>query len=464
MGGIDFEHRGRVRCATRKSKLLSLRRTIIEYEAKVVQKIFSMALQGISFNKIAIELNKQGIKSKSGSLWYPLTIRRIVNNLTYTGKTYYGMSKRVGKTKVVAQPKESWTLLPDITPPIITEELFKRTQEAIKQAKLSRPIKPNATYLLTGFMKCPKCGSPIGGTTLNGKYRYYKCRGSNPTATRGKICYAGYIKADPLENSVWDKVLEMLSSPLTLLRTLTDENHQQPDKVVLSLNKEIDKLRKKLKAYPAKEKSLIGLLPHEAVTKDYVLDAINKLKQERLNDERQLESLLECRKEATQADHLKLKLSEVSVNKWSDLNYDPEEFENFIPATGEIYPLDKHQLTAQLNTKRGLLESIHLKVTADPKSYQFNFTLDGKVISTTDANELSSFEDELKRFEEQHPNVSVKDLLDTNKLLPEDTHFAKKVNQLKQNLVTIERTWGCLSSHAYDWIVPFSFAIYPNMV
>ncbi|MFC1893582.1 recombinase family protein, partial [Chloroflexota bacterium] len=115
------------------------RRTTIEDEAKIVQKIFTMVLQGFSFNKIAIELNKQGIKSKSGSLWYPLTIRRIANNLTYTGKTYYGMSKRVGNNKVIAQPQENWTLLPDITPPIITDEMFLQAQESIKLAKQSRP-------------------------------------------------------------------------------------------------------------------------------------------------------------------------------------------------------------------------------------------------------------------------------------------------------------------------------------
>ncbi len=423
------------------------KRTVNEYEAKVVQKIFTMALEGVSFNKIAIELNKQVIRSKSGGLWYPLTLRRIVNNPTYTGKTYYGMSKRIGKSKVVAQPEENWTLLPDITPPIITEDVFKHTHEAINQAKLSRPVKQNAAYLLTGFMKCPKCGSPIGGTTLNGRYRYYKCRGSNPTATRGKICDAGYIRAYELEKAVWNKVLEMLSSPLTLLRTLTDEKHQQPDKIILEMNKEIDKLRKKIKTYPAKERKLYDLLSHEAVTKDYVLDAVNKLKLERLNDERQLKTLLDCRKEATQADHLRLKLSEVSVNKWSELAYNPEEEENSVAETGEILPLDKSQLTAQLNRKRKLLESIRLKVTADQKSYQFSFTLDGAIISTADANELSSFEDELKKFEENHPDVSVKDLLDTSKKLAGDTPFVQKINNLKQNLVTIEQTWASLRAY-----------------
>ncbi len=359
-----------------------------------------------------------------------------MNNPAYIGKTYYGMSRRVGKTKVVAQPKESWTLLPDITPPIITEEMFKLTQEAITNAKLSRPIKPNAAYLLTSFIKCPKCGSPVVGTTLNGKYRYYKCRGATPTATRGKICDAGYIKADELESSVWRKVLEMLSSPLTLLRTLINENEDQSHKIIQSLNKDIDKLRKNLNAYPRKEKTLYDLLTSEAVTKDYVLDAVNKLKKERLNDERQLKLLLLSRKEAARANHLTLKLTQASFKKFTELVHEYDWQSMLYP-----YPHDtQDDLAEQLSRKRNLFTSIKLKVLADPKGYEFNFTLDGTIISTTYTDELSSFEDELEDFEERHPDISIKDLLDTSKLLQENTPFAEKVNKLKQNLVTIEQT------------------------
>jgi len=72
----------------------------------------------------------------------------------------------------------------------------------------------------------------------------------------------------------------------------------------------------------------------------------------------------------------------------------------------------------------------------------FTFTLDGTIISTKYTDELSSFEDDLEEFEQRHPDISIKDLLDNNKLLPENTPFAKKVNQLKQDLVTIEQTWA----------------------
>jgi len=365
-----------------------------------------------------------------------LTVRRILNNPAYIGITYYGMSKRVGKTKVVPQPKESWTLLPDITPPIITNEMYRLAHEAITNAKASRPIKPNAAYLLTSFVKCSKCGSPVIGTKLNGKYRYYKCRGATPTAIRGKICDSGYIKADDLESSVWGKVLEMLSSPVTLLGTLLNDKQNQSDKIIQSFNKDIDKLRKKLKTYPRREKNLYDLLSSEAVTKDYVLDAANRLKEERLNDDRQLKLLLLSRKETKGKDQLMLKLSQASSYKFRDLIHEYDWQSMLYP-----YPHDvEDPIAEQFARKRKLFESIKLKVIADPKGYQFNFTLDGTILSTKYAHEMSSFEHELQAFEEQHPDMFLKDFLDSGNLLSENPVLAQKVNKLKQDLVTTERT------------------------
>jgi len=103
-----------------------------------------MCLSGPATKKIAITLNQTGIRTKSGSLWYPLTIRRILRNQTYTGKTYFGKTKRVGKTRVEVQPQENWILLPDITPPILTDEIFNRAQEAMEDARDARLAKPNA--------------------------------------------------------------------------------------------------------------------------------------------------------------------------------------------------------------------------------------------------------------------------------------------------------------------------------
>jgi len=80
-----------------------------------------------------------------------------------------------------------------------------------------------------------------------------------------------------------------------------------------------------------------------------------------------------------------LKLNEVSFNKLSEPIHENEwgGFDPIIDPKCEEAPYhDQDELTKQLAMKRSLLESVRLKVTADPKSFQFNFTLDGKIIST----------------------------------------------------------------------------------
>jgi site-specific DNA recombinase len=271
-------------------------------------------------------------------------------------------------------------------------------------------------------MKCSKCGSPIGGTTLNGKYRYYQCRGARPTATRGKVCDVGYIKANELEGSVWSRVLDMLSDPLTLLEKYGKEINQQPADTVALLTKQIEQLRKKLKTYPVKERNLYELLSHDDVTKRYVLEAVEKLKKERLNDEGQLTSLLASRKEANKADRFALKLSEVSLETMADL------------ALEHIVGIDR---LATINRKRSLLQRLRFKGVAERKTYQFGIILDGKIISS------STYENsfiEAEEFERKNPEISVEDLLDIKKQIPENTKFGQKVTKLKRDLVTIEQT------------------------
>jgi hypothetical protein len=193
------------------------------------------------------------------------------------------------------------------------------------------------------------------------------------------------------------------------------------------LDKQIRQLRKKLKTYPAKERKLYDLLPHEAVTKDYVLDAVNKLKQERVNDERQLQQLLATRKDATRTENFNFKLSELSEELRSKA-------------------LQSHQLapnpTDDLNNKRKLLDSLRFEVVADAQSYQLSFKLGGQIISTADAANETYFNQALKDFEQQYPDTDITDLLDIKKQLSEDTSLGRIVNRMKQNLVTIEQTWA----------------------
>jgi site-specific DNA recombinase len=412
------------------------RRTILNQEADIVRRIYSDVIEGHSFNRIASDLNKSSIKTKSGSVWHPITVRRIAKNPTYTGLTYYGQTKRISATKVTTVPKEEWKLLPNITPPIITKEIYDTAQNAILHAKEKRPIKPNASYLFTGFAKCPKCGSPLGGTMLQGKYRYYQCRGSKPTFTRGKICDSGYIKADLLERSVFNKLLDLVSSPMAILKSQMPYKESDQDIYLGQISNQIDSLRKKLKSYKQKERNLYDLLVHDTVTKEYVLESVDKLNKERSEDEQQLSSLILSRKEVNHSKQLTVSISEASGREYSKLSSE------FAPETN-LYNLSKETQEELLEKKRAYLSTLNFKLIADKTGYRFSFILNGNVITTDDSKEFSAYEDSLSSMKNE-PSVTINSDDDYRRQYIEKL----KLKALNESLVTTERTSASLHARS----------------
>jgi site-specific DNA recombinase len=187
-------------------------------------------------------------------------------------------------------------MLPDATPAIISRELFELAQSALAKSKELHPGKAMHDYPLTGFAVCELCGSPLVGSCLRGKYRYYHCRGTYPTASRNKICDARYIKADWLESVVWGKVKSVLSTPEVLLAEIGKQAER--DKAELStgtIEEEIRGLTRKMKGYEGQERRLMNALRLEVATSDIVLDELNQMKKERESDQKRLASLIQTK-------------------------------------------------------------------------------------------------------------------------------------------------------------------------
>ena len=178
------------------------KRVVLEFEAKVVQNIFNDIANGKGNMTIAKELNEKMIHSKSGGQWNPRTIFNMAGNSCYAGLTYYFQTRGSRKTKLIAQPKKEWFLLPDATPPIISQELFERVQEIRRQNKELHKAKATHEYLLRGHGRCALCGSHLVGCFMGHRWRYYVCRGTYPTATRPKTCNGKHINAQTLEDTV----------------------------------------------------------------------------------------------------------------------------------------------------------------------------------------------------------------------------------------------------------------------
>jgi site-specific DNA recombinase len=276
------------------------KRVPIEREAKVVQRIFDIIAQGKTRYEVARQLNEQGIPTKSGSKWHPLTIERMVRNPAYTGTTYFGKTTMEGKCRKNI-PRENWTVLNEVTPAIIEKTLFDRAQLVLKQSKELRRGRPQNKYLLTGHIRCGVCGSPLVGTCLGHKYRYYNCRANYPTSISPPTCHAGYIRADDIEEVVWLEVRKVIENPSVIMTQLKRKAKKPSSR---NIEKEIVDAKKKLDILTSRENKLISLFEVDSITREELVERVNKLKIEKQEAEIKLAQLTAIKKETIDIDSL----------------------------------------------------------------------------------------------------------------------------------------------------------------
>jgi site-specific DNA recombinase len=288
------------------------KRIIEAEEAKVVKEIFAKVATGQSLVSIARSLNEQGIPtkgSKDGTRkhWHSLTLRRIVRNTSYIGKTYFGVTSRVNKSKTVMHPQEKWILLENVTPAIISEELFHHVNAELDKPKV-RTGRPKHEYLLRNHAFCAICGKPLVGHCLNQKYRYYQCSSARPHENTSKQCKARYIRAGDLEKTVWDKTQVVLANPDIILSQLTETTN--PGNLD-AIEAEIRELRENLRNYEQRRTNLLQAMELGEFGKDEILDRLNNLKRLRHEDEVKVTDLLKTRDNITNLAEAKIRLGQL---------------------------------------------------------------------------------------------------------------------------------------------------------
>lgn len=292
------------------------RREISSFEAEVVRRIFNRVVSGEGLVSVARTLNQHGIATKTTKieakkLWHSLTIRRMIRNQAYIGKTYFGMTSRPSKSSTIIHPKETWTLLPDVTPAIVSEDIFYKANAELDKPK-PRTGRPKHDYLLRGHVFCAICGRPLVGHCLSRKYRYYQCSSARPNENNEHICRARYIRAESLEDIVWSKTQEVLSNPHIILaeiqRQLVEAGNTANTK---SVDAEIKEVKKRLRNYEQRRSNLLGALELDEFEKDEILDRLNNLKSLRREDELRLSDLVKIKENLSSLMNAKLRLDQL---------------------------------------------------------------------------------------------------------------------------------------------------------
>ena len=235
--------------------------------AWIVNKIFNLALEGISSRNIAKLLNEEKIptplkrkkeitnmdynynvvtsESRNKPTWTNGNVIDILSNENYTGTYVFNMQEKStikqGSFKVL--PKEKWERVENNHEAIISKEIFEKVQKIRENKKFMNGKNTDYEWRrkspLQGFAKCPTCNHILACSESKRKtktkglriHRYFFCR----------ICKCNNIKhKNSRVDSLEEQVLSMIKEKYSII-----ENEPKIKFNIKELEKNIENLNYK---------------------------------------------------------------------------------------------------------------------------------------------------------------------------------------------------------------------------
>src|SRR4051794_25688779 len=147
-------------------------REIEPFQSEVVRRIFARYTELRSFDRVCTELIRDGITTFDGGRWYPIGVRRVLENESYVGRLVYRRSRwikargRDGRMhrKQVDRPVEDQVEIVGASPQIVDETLWQRVQQILTDPeRIRKSATPSRTYELRGRTTCGVCGASMVG-------------------------------------------------------------------------------------------------------------------------------------------------------------------------------------------------------------------------------------------------------------------------------------------------------------
>jgi len=189
---------------------------MIHDDAKIVQLIFQLYIEGHGADTIGKILDNKGIKPKYASKWSRSTIMQIISNYNYTGdlilqKTF--RDNHLTKRKVMNKGELDQYIVENNHEAIISQEVFEKVQR-IRNEKRKLSVSPyiQKHYSFKGMVRCGICGRAYVRKTTPSKH-IWKC---SLSVTKGKEACAS--------KQVPDSQITLASNHI-LNRTEFDENY-----------------------------------------------------------------------------------------------------------------------------------------------------------------------------------------------------------------------------------------------
>ena len=230
LSGAPFGYR-----YARKTPESGARYEVVPHEAALVAEMFRRyADDGAAIADLGRWLTSEGVRTRTGKdRWDRSVIWGMLRNPAYCGRAVFGKTRAVhepaglnrtarlaGRTvprqvRVEDRPREEWTEIP--VPALVDEDTFDRVQQRLEDNKRFAGRNTKVPSLLQGLAACASCGYGYYRTsarTATRKIYYYRCLGSDDYRYEGgRVCHNKPVRADYLDEVVWDHVVGLLADP-----------------------------------------------------------------------------------------------------------------------------------------------------------------------------------------------------------------------------------------------------------
>src|SRR3989475_1323111 len=211
-------------------------------QAAIVRRIFETYVDGgLTIRQIAkrLTLDRTPTPGQVGQ-WHWSSVDRILREEAYIGTYYYNRKhcvpiegaygKKRQRFKCTLRPKEEW--IPISVPPIIDLATFHAAAGRARENEAFSPRNlQEGGYLLRKIVRCGRCGCSCSALTSKQTYggkvhcsHYYSCLRTTSGFLKQERCSQRRIRADVLDELVWEEVTTRLLDPALVLDAYQDHN------------------------------------------------------------------------------------------------------------------------------------------------------------------------------------------------------------------------------------------------
>lgn len=273
------------------------RLNIIEDEAKLVRKIFSLYKSGLGVNRVARHLNQTGTLTIRGNTWSDNTVMKILRNKTYKGAIEWD--------EIIVE---------DAHDAIIPKSEFDDVQQLIIQRAGTPPKTLSSDYIFSGSMRCLSCGGNLNGNYTNHtnkegvkiKYKHYRCK----NYLNGNCSTPWMVSEPKIEAAFLDYISKFEQISFVVEEEILRSKEKQKPK-----EDESDALKQELKQVEKKKKKFQFAWSDDAIEYDDFKARMSELRNREEEIKKELELLVPAQDDKVlDLEEIKAILRDVSAN------------------------------------------------------------------------------------------------------------------------------------------------------